>query len=317
MAQRGFTLIELIVVLGIFTLVMSMCYTILETTLEADRRIQKTTLTGKVGEAILGQMRRDLQGTAWRGLGTDVFRGEDHGDEDNAEDSIDFITTSPVPEPDDETPSWTGELSSVGYALRPGDDGDHVLFRRVAWDLTSDPLDSGVRTAIYDHVKALNFEYLDIEGEWIGGWDASEFLPEENLTDFPYLDERVLQAELEAEELAASTADAAAASAASGLEVATENPGGSQSSASEDSLGPGDIDPATGEVIPEEPLPLPLPRAVRIVLYLHYNDENGQLLDADGAPYEEVFSTIVPLLVSDQILVEDPETLLEAGNVDF
>jgi hypothetical protein len=49
----------------------------------------------------------------------------------------------------------------------------------------------------------------------------------------------------------------------------------------------------------------------------HYSDEKGQLLDADGAPYEEVFSTIVPLLVSDQILVEDPETLLEGSNVDF
>ena len=316
MQQRGFTLIELIVVLGIFTLVMSMCYTILDTTLEADRRIHKTTLTGKVGEAILGQMRRDLQGAAWRGLGPEVFRGEDHGDDDNAEDSIDFITTSPVPEPEDETPSWTRELSSVGYALRPGEDGDHVLFRRVAWDLTSDPLDSGVRTAIYAHVKALNFEYLDIEGEWVGNWDASELLPEENLTDFPYLDEREFQAELEAEELAASAADAAAAAAASGLDGTTPNTGG-QSSASEGGLGPGDIDPATGEVIPEEPLPLPLPRAVRIVLYLHYNDENGQLLDADGAPYEEVFSTIVPLLVSDQILVEDPETLLDGSNVDF
>jgi len=316
MQQRGFTLVELIVVLGIFTLVMSMCYTILDTTLEADRRIHKTTLTGKVGEAILGQMRRDLQGAAWRGLGPEVFRGEDHGDDDNAEDSIDFITTSPVPEPEDETPSWTGELSSVGYALRPGDDGDQVLFRRVAWDLTSDPLDSGVRTAIYDRVQALNFEYLDIEGEWVGHWDASELLPEENLTDFPYLDEREFQAELEAEELAASAADAAVAAAASGLDGTTGITGG-QSSAPEGGLGPGDIDPATGEVIPEEPLPLPLPRAVRIVLYLHYSDEKGQLLDADGAPHEEVFSTIVPLLVSDQILVEDPETLLESGNVDF
>ena len=92
MAQKGFTLIELIVVLGIFTIVMSMCYTILDTTLEADRRIKRATLTGKVGESILSQMRRDLQGVAWRGLGTDVFRGEDSGQEENAEDSIDFIT---------------------------------------------------------------------------------------------------------------------------------------------------------------------------------------------------------------------------------
>ena len=314
MAQRGFTLIELIVVLGIFTIVMSMAYTILDTTLIADRRIQKATLTGKVGEAILGQMRRDLQGVVWRGLGSEVFRGENHGSEDDSEDSIDFLTTSPVPPPDDDTSDWTGEVSSIGYALRPGEDGDLILFRRIAWDLNNDPLDSGERSAIYDRVKALDIEYLNELGEWSTEWDASTLLPEENLTDFPYLDEREALAQLEEEELAAANASAAASTGSgsgSGLE-------GVASTGSNAPLQPGDIDPATGEVILEEPLPLPRPRAVRIVLYLHYSDESGQILNEDQTPYEEVFSTIIPLLVSDQILVEDPENaLLDDGSGNF
>ena len=121
---------------------MMTSYTILTSTLEADRRIQQTTMSSKIGEAILNQMRRDLQGVVWRGLGQDIFRGEARGDEDDAEDVIDFLTTSPVPPPEDEIASWTDEVSSVGYALRPGEEnGDFILFRRVEWDLETDPLD--------------------------------------------------------------------------------------------------------------------------------------------------------------------------------
>lgn len=285
MNQRGFTLIEIVVVMSIFGVVMMASYTILTSTLEADRRIQQTTMSSKIGEAILNQMRRDLQGVVWRGLGQDIFRGEDRGDEDDAEDVIDFLTTSPVPPPEDEIASWTDEVSSVGYALRPGEEnGDFILFRRVEWDLETDPLDQGSRTALYDRVKALDIHYLGEEGEWVREWDSSDLLPEQNLTDFPFLDEREELAESEEEEGDTETVPQ-----------------------------PGEIDPSTGELIPEEPLPRPLPRAVQIVLYLHYGNEQGRILDANQEPMVEQFSTIVGLLVSDQILVEDPAALLEEG----
>lgn len=285
MNQRGFTLIEIVVVMSIFGVVMMASYTILTSTLEADRRIQQTTMSSKIGEAILNQMRRDLQGVVWRGLGQDIFRGEDRGDEDDAEDVIDFLTTSPVPPPEDEIASWTDEVSSVGYALRPGEEnGDFVLFRRVEWDLATDPLDQGSRTALYDRVKALDIHYLGEEGEWVREWDSSDLLPEQNLTDFPFLDEREELAESEEEEGDSETVPQ-----------------------------PGEVDPSTGELIPEEPLPRPLPRAVQIVLYLHYGNEQGRILDANQEPMVEQFSTIVGLLVSDQILVEDPAALLEEG----
>lgn len=285
MNQRGFTLVEIVIVLAIFGFVMMTSYTILSSTLEADRRVQLATMTGKVGEAILNQMRRDLQGAVWRGLGEEIFRGEDRGDDDSAEDVIDFLTTAPVPLPDEETPNWTGEVTSVGYALRPGEEtGDMILFRRVKWDLEGDPLDGGSRTALYERVKAMDINYLNEEGEWVRDWEASEMLPEENLTDFPFIDEREALSELDEED----------------------------SGEDESVLQPGDIDPATGEVIPEEPLPLPLPRAVQIVLYLHYGNEKGRILTTDDQPLVERFSTIVPLLVSDQILVEDPMLMEES-----
>ena len=289
----GFTLIELVVVLGIFGLVMLASYTILETTIEADRRVHEATLTGKVGEAILNQMRRDLQGTIWRGFGEEIFRGESRGEEENAEDTIDFLTTSPVPEPEETISSWTGEVSSVGYALRPGKDGDFILFRRVAWDMELDPLDTGERTAIYDRMKAMDFLFVDAENNWVGDWDSSSLLPEVNESDFPFLDE---EERLEAEEAALAADDPAAAAAAASNAASADN-----------------IDPATGEPIPEEPLPIPIPRAVQVVLYLHYGDERGRILDPSGEPLVEVFSTVIPLIVTDQVLLPDPEAELAEG----
>ena len=288
----GFTRIELVVVLGIFGLVMLASYSILDTTIEADRRVHEATLTGKVGEAILNQMRRDLQGTIWRGFGEDIFRGESRGEEENAEDTIDFLTTSPVPDPEETITTWTGEVSSVGYALRPGEDGDFILFRRVAWDMDLDPLDTGERTAIYDRVKAIDIRFLDAENNWVGDWDSSSLLPEVNESDFPFLDE---EERLEAEEAALAADDPAAAAAAASNAAST------------------DIDPATGESIPEEPLPIPIPRAVEIVLYLHYADERGRILDSNGDPLLEIFSTVIPLIVTDQLLLPDPEDPLAEG----
>ncbi|HIA27743.1 MAG TPA: prepilin-type N-terminal cleavage/methylation domain-containing protein [Planctomycetes bacterium] len=284
MRERGFTLIELILVVGIFGLVMSMCYQILNTTLEADRRIHKTTLSGKIGEAIISQIRRDLQGAVWRGLGIEVFRGSDRGRDDTAEDSIDFLTTAPVPHPPDSFDNWTGEVAAVGYRLARGDDGNNILFRRVQWNLTEDPLDAGSFYPVYDKVQGLEIRYLDELGEWLDDWDAAELLPEENESYFPFIDEEESLA-AEAEEQDEEITDA----------------------------GDVPIDPLTGEMLTEELPPLPLPRAVEVVLYLRLGDERGVLLDPNGEPIVERVSTIVPLLCSDLLLVEDPaEAMLEA-----
>ena len=114
-----------------------------------------------------------------------------------------------------------------------------------------------------------------------------------NESDFPFLDEEERIAAEEAE-LAADNAANTAATAANASNAAN-------------------IDPATGEPIPEEPLPIPIPKAVEVVIYLHYGDERGRILDGDGEPLIEVFSTVIPLIVTDQLLLPDPDLLLTEG----
>jgi len=61
----------------------------------------------------------------------------------------------------------------------------------------------------------------------------------------------------------------------------------------------------------EEEIPLPLPRAVEIILYLAVKDEIGYYQDSEGERLIERVSTIVPLVTTDILRVEDPEAALE------
>ncbi len=273
----GFTLIELVVVVGMFGLLMSMTYQILTTTIEAERRVNRDTRTGKIGEGILTQMRRDLQGVIWRNLGPQVFRGVDGGSGEGAEDEVHFLTTSPVPEPDDVIDEWTGSVSSVGYVLKSTGDGNYTLFRRVQWETRDSPLEDGQYYEIYNRVRGLEINYLDREGEWADEWDKSaelEALENQNWDTFlPYRD-----------------AKKAAADAAAQLAGEEGDP----------SLL---IDDETEE---EEEIPLPIPRAVQIILTISVGDERGAYLDNEGNPILERVSTIVPLICAEVLRVEDP-----------
>ncbi len=278
----GFTLIEMIITIGIFGMVMSMAYQILSQTMRAEQRITKNTRTGKIGQGILTQMRRDLQGLVWRSYGSSVFLGIDGGSGEDAADEIHFITTSPVPTPDEDLDLYAGEAASVGYVLKQGSEGLGILFRRVKYELHENPLDDGEYFEVYQHVQGLEIRYLGPEDEWLDEWDPTDeldALENQNLGTFlPYRDHDTAEEEALAEE-AAESGDPTAI-----------------------------LDDDEEE---EEEIPLPLPRAVEIILYLAVKDEIGYYQDSEGERLIERVSTIVPLVTTDILRVEDPEAALE------
>jgi type II secretion system protein J len=283
--RAGFTLLELVLVVGIFGMVMSMAYQILSTTLEADRRVNRNTRTGKIGEGILTQMRRDVLGTVWRSLGPEVFRGIDGGSGDGAEDELHFLTTSTVPDSPDQFDNWSGAVASVGYVLKPTGDGNYTLFRRVKWEIQDSPLDDGQYYEVYNRVRSLEINYLGREEEWLDEWDKSselEALENQNWDTFiPYRDDLTALEEQDA------------------LDAAE---GG-------DLIEPGSDDPALEEEEPE--IPLPVPRAVEIILTIAVGDERGEFLDHEGEILLERVSTIVPIICSEVLRVEDPAAVLD------
>ncbi len=278
-ARGGFTLIELVVVVGIFGMVMSMAYQILSSTMEAEQRVTKNTRTGKVGQGILQQIRRDLQGAVWRSYGIRVFLGVDGGNGEDANDEIHFITTAPVPRPGDEDEAPMPEVASVGYVLKQGEDGNSTLYRRVKWELGDNPLDDGEYYEVYGYVRGLDFHYLGREDEWLDSWESEphlEGLDNENLNTFlPFRDQREGDEEADALE-AAESGD------------------------------PTTAIPDEGEDEEVEEIPLPIPRAVQVILHIAIGDERGLYLDLDGEPIIERVSTIVPILSAEVLRVEDP-----------
>jgi type II secretion system protein J len=287
--NAGFTLIELVVVIGIFVWVMATAYQILDTTIEADRQVNRNTRSGKIGEGILTRMRRDLQGVVWRSYGPEVFNGIDAGSGDDAHDEIHFLTTSAVPPSEDDEDLVVGAASSVGYVLKSTGNGNYTLFRRVKLDIGESPLDGGEYYEIYNRVRSLEIRYLGREDQWLDDWDASTelgALDNQNWNTFlPYEDH----------------------------EKALEE------AADQEALESGDPTAMTDGATPEEEeeeeteIPLPLPRAVEIVLVIAMGDERGDTVDAEGQLITERVSTIVPIICSEVLRVEDPAEALEDG----
>ncbi|MFN0060396.1 MAG: prepilin-type N-terminal cleavage/methylation domain-containing protein [Planctomycetota bacterium] len=272
-SRAGFTLLEVVIVIGIFGLVLVGAYQILDQTLQAEQLVEKMTSSGKYGQAILGLIRRDLQSAVFKGHGKQIFLGEDHGESPSASDTLHFITTAPVGPPPDGV-EWSGEFAGVGYALGRGEDGVFTLFRRVKHNTREDPLDGGRYEPVYERMKSLSFQYLDRGSEWVTSWNAEERLPadDDNTED------------IEAEE---------------GMEEAPSGLSGDTPDESDDES--------------EEEPPLVLPRAVLVEIQIFLGDETGIRLGPNNERLFEVFKTIVPILVTEELEL-DPELLGDADS---
>lgn len=280
--ESGFSLMELVVVIAIFGLVLTAAYSILTTTIASDEHITNWTRSGKIGESILSQIRRDLQGAVYLTYGEEVFLVNDGGEGDTAADEIHFLTTARVPAvPEQDLDRWMADAASVGYVIKEstGEEGSGTLFRRVKWRFDQEPFDGDNYYPIYERVKGFSIELLDRDAtEWLDSWDSSERIEEG--TNDPPLIPKERAAEL--------------------LSELTE-------SAEDETISDSDDE--------EDEEPLPIPRAVRITLHIYLGDEDGLAKDDDGEYIVERYETIVPILVVESTEL-DPELLESADTED-
>jgi prepilin-type N-terminal cleavage/methylation domain-containing protein len=283
--RRGFTLIEVVLVMTMLVLVLAITYGLLLDCLDAERRIEKMTLPEKVGEGILSLIRQDLSGTIYRNMGTKVFLVTDGGAQPEARDEIRFLSTvEPTPRED----SGAGQtvavdvfrtITGVGYFLRPSPVTDNVtaftLFRKEINTLdNATPLDApGMNYEIYDKVKSLSFECFD-GWEWVTAWDSESRILDE---------EARLQTEAADQGGIARVSDPARGAAAF-----PSSPGVMPAS-------------STGEeVLP----PAAIPLAVRIEIAVYVGIGGKIERDPMGNPAVKTYSTIVPILAAQRIPIE-------------
>jgi len=276
---RGFTLIELVLVMTLLIMVLSVSYGLIIDCLEADRTIETLTTPEKVGEGILALMREDLSGTIWRHLGTRVFFVHDNGREEEARDEIRFLSTvEPTPTVDVEQ---LRTLTGVNYFLRQNDNNHemvtYTLFRKEIIDFDEDsPLDSrGMNYEIYNKMAYLSVECYD-------GWSPDPM--------FEWDSER--QIEWEETELEAMKDNEGIGRVSSGSrstrEAAPTAPGFTpQDSAMRDA-----------------PPPAAIPRAVHLAIGFYTGSGDRIERDIHGNPILRTFSTIVPILTSQRVPID-------------
>ncbi|HLU49318.1 MAG TPA: prepilin-type N-terminal cleavage/methylation domain-containing protein, partial [Planctomycetota bacterium] len=282
---HGFTLIEIVIVMGMLVVVLYTTYRILSNCLETERMVQRITVPEKAGEAILSLIERDLTGVFFFGLteqlNRQIFLGVSADGFNGPADSLAFLTTSePTPLAQRDYFDSIADLRAVTmvrYYLEPnsmleGGYRGYKLFRKEVTDFSGgDPINApGINLDVYDKVRSLSFTYYNpVDGLPQEVWDS--------VTQIQLMETYVA----ENQRLAASQAQ--------GIARVSQ--------------------PTTpGQPIAEErPLPPPaIPSAVRIEVEI-YGGTGNKIDEVDGEPVIRRFSRVVRLLTSQRIPIEiDP-----------
>lgn len=182
--SRGFTLLELIVSLGILAALVGLVLQLMTLTVRGRDMVLEGMRRPKVSNAIISQIVKDLRYVWFGGLtGNAGFVGRSRTVGGKDGDRIDFITarlarTVELDEENKDEDRPMSNLSEVGYALRQSDDGVHLeLWRREDAYVDDDPANGGAYTLIYGRVRELSWTYYDRPGESPGNkgheeWDS-------------------------------------------------------------------------------------------------------------------------------------------------
>ncbi len=294
--ESGFTLIELIIVVGLLVGVLAIAYGMIVDCMEADRTIERLTLPEKVGEGILTMVRCDLAGTVYRKLGRRIFSVVDNGIPPDARDELRFLSTvepTPIEEAGAAGTISVTELRGiigVAYFLRPSQLPENVpaftLFRKEILDLDPEnPLDGRGRAyELYDKVVYFNVDCYDGWG-WYSDWDSEARIRER-------------EASLAQEQAAGAGRIARVSDTRARTPGTITTPG----------VAPADEEER--EVLP----PAGIPVAVRVELGIYVAPGGKLLRDAHGAPVVKVFTALVPILAAQRLPMEfEEEDLALAG----
>lgn len=168
MRRAGFTMMELLVSVGILAMVASLVYGSLSATLSSQRTVMKTQERYHSGRVAMTKIIKDLTNAfiskhvnAVERVTKTLFIGHS--------DKVTFTYLGHYRFDPEEPESDQG---AVSYFLKSGD-GTKQLIRREKTIIDDSPDKGGVEEVLADGVKRLEFEYYDTEAEdWTDDWKA-------------------------------------------------------------------------------------------------------------------------------------------------
>ena len=179
--RAGFTLMEVMIALGIMAMVMVAHYSTLNATLRARDQIEIESRSARLGPQILDVIESDLRRAWIMDIdGDKVFLGESRTIDGEPADSLSFLTnvdstvTHRVGEREVES-----DVCETGYKLRRNPDLPDVLelWRRQSFHVDEEPLKDGVYERLHDRVVRFQVRYrdkLDPYADQLMDWDSSK-----------------------------------------------------------------------------------------------------------------------------------------------
>ncbi len=174
--MKGFTLLEVLIALGITALLTAAVYAAYTGNLEAIEQVRDQEVAFQTARVVLDRMARDLESavtdatsgvTAQGRLGLVASTGEIAG---RPADRVDFTAFSHLAWREESPKS---DLCEVGYRLeRDQDTGEVRLFRREQILPDGDLEAGGEKIALSEDVTALEIRCGDEEGNEIEAWDT-------------------------------------------------------------------------------------------------------------------------------------------------
>lgn len=171
--SRGFTLIEIVIALGITAIIMVSIITILTATVDAKIAVETEARARRLGPSIMAIISRDLRNAWATGPIEEVeidgtwMVGEHKGGDNDGQDEIWFVTSI------DSYLRYNGissDLTEVGYYIKPNEtrsendplDGLFSLYRREDFSVDKRPDEGGVGLLLHDRVVSFRIWYYDL-----------------------------------------------------------------------------------------------------------------------------------------------------------
>lgn len=171
--RRGFTLVELMLAILILSIMMSIVYGVVVSTVTAAKRVEEITAASEVGPAILTRIRADLE-AAFLPKEGEYFVGLKKPGAGNDRDRVDLVSSDVAygSENDVEEAKFHS-INEVGYQVLESTkiQGVGILYRREDYFIDADPLKGGRLTELYDRVRSFSLRYYDGK-EWRPDWSS-------------------------------------------------------------------------------------------------------------------------------------------------
>jgi general secretion pathway protein J len=168
--MTGFTLLEIMISIGILVVILTIVYNTFNSSIRAFTTIDEQGDTYGEARLVLNRMSEEIGSIYMSGDNPNTgLLGEDKDEDDLPFDSLHFTSLSHIRWVKD---SRESELCEIGYYLETDRKGEQTfLFRREDWNVGGALEEGGMALELAEGIDGLDFRYYDGE-EWVDDWDS-------------------------------------------------------------------------------------------------------------------------------------------------